>query len=153
MQEGENNSMKIAYWSPVHGQAGTTSNILVTALIAEIVYRKKSLLTQTHFNFNNLEAPLVGSNSKNTASSDYFRDVGLDALVRSFKASKLNKEILENCCIFPSEYECQPSPGTSKSNKSFDYEMETVLLNLIRTIEEIVGMVFVDISAGSNPFL
>jgi len=144
--------MKIVYWSPVHGQAGTTSNILATALITGMVYKKRCLLTQTHFNFNNLEAPLVGSNSKNAASFEYFRDVGIDALVRSFKAAKLNKEVLENCCISLPNTNVSLLPGTSKNNKdSFEYEMDAVFLNLMRTIEDIMGVVFVDVSSGNNP--
>lgn len=144
--------MKIAFWSPVHGQAGTTSNILATAMIAGMVYRNKCILAQTHFNFNNLEAPLVGSNSKNEASSDYFRDVGLDALVRSFKAAKLNNEVLENCCISLPNTNVSLLPGTAKSNKeSYEYEMDIVLLNLLRTIEEFSGIVFVDLSSGRHP--
>ena len=144
--------MKIAYWSPVHGQAGTTSNILATALITGMVCKKRCLLTQTHFNFNNLEAPLVGSNSKNVASSEYFRDVGLDALVRCFKAAKISSEVLENCCISLPNTNVSLLPGTSKNNKdSFEYEMDAVFLNLLRTMEEIISIVFVDICSGNNP--
>lgn len=144
--------MIIAYWSPVHGQAGTSSNILATALITGMVHKKKSILTQTHFNFNNLEAPLIGSNSKNSICSEYFRDVGLDTLIRSFKSSKLTRETLDNCCISLKNTNISLLPGTSKMNKdSFDYEMDTVFLNLLRTMEEIAGIIFVDINSGNHP--
>ncbi|MDF2539268.1 MAG: hypothetical protein K0S76_2289 [Herbinix sp.] len=143
--------MIIAFWSPIHGQAGTTSNILTTAMIAGLFYKKKSLLTQTHFNFNNLEAPLVGSNLKNTSSNDFFRDVGLDALIRSFKAAKLNKEILDNCCISFPNMNVSLLPGTSKRNKeSFEFDMDMVLINLLRTVETMTDLLFVDISSGNN---
>jgi hypothetical protein len=144
--------MKIAFWSPVHGQTGTTSNMLAVALTISLAGRKRCLLTQTHFNFNNLEAPLVGSNSKNTASSDYFRDVGLDALIRNFKSCKLNRDILDNCCVTFQNTNISLLPGTSKSNKdSFEYEMNNVLLNLLRTMEELTGILFIDICSGDNP--
>lgn len=144
--------MKIVYWSPMHGQAGSTSNMLATALIAGIQYRKSCLLMHTHFNLNNLEAPLVGSNAKNVDSIGYFQDVGMDALVRSFKAARLGKEDLENCCIAIPNTKISLLPGTSKSNQaSFEHEMDLVILNLLRTMEELVDIVFIDVCSGNHP--
>lgn len=144
--------MKIAYWSPFHGQAGTTSNMLATAMMAGMVYHKQCLLAQTHFIYNNMEAPLIGSNSMNYASRDFFLDVGLDSLMRNFKAAKLTKEIIENCCITLPNTKISVLPGTSKSNRdSFEYEMGSVFLNLLRTVEEFYSVVFVDVSAGRHP--
>lgn len=144
--------MKIAYWSPVHGQTGATSNMLANALITGILYRKRCLLTHTHFMLNNLEAPLVGRNAKNADSSGYFQDVGLDALVRSFKAGKLTREDLENCCISIPNTKVSLLPGTSKRNQaSFEYEMNMVILKLLRTMEELVDVVFIDVCSGKHP--
>lgn len=144
--------MKIAYWSPIHGQAGTTSNILSTALISSLYFKRKCLLTQTHFIYNNLEAPLVGSNSKNISSSDFFRDVGIDSLIRCFKAAKLTEDMLENCCITLPNTTLKLLPGTSKRNRdSFEYEMTSVIINLLRTVEKMTDLVFIDVSSGNNP--
>lgn len=143
--------MKIAYWSPIHGQAGTTSNILSTALISGLYYKKKCLLTQTHFIYNNLESPLVGSNSKNISSSDFFRDVGIDTLIRCFKAAKITGEILDNCCISLPNTTVKLLPGTSKSNRdSFEHEMDSVIINLLRTVEKMTDLVYIDICSGNN---
>ncbi|MHB8129835.1 MAG: hypothetical protein ACYDEX_12630 [Mobilitalea sp.] len=140
------------FWAPVHGQAATTSNAIATSLMAGMGFKKKVMLTQTHFNYNNLEAPLVGHNSSNSAHKEYFRDVGLDAIIRCFKAAKIDRSTLENCCISLPNSNMLLLPGTSKSiRESFDYEMEAVMLGLLRAIEEVQGLVFVDISSGDNP--
>lgn len=116
-----------------------------------IYYGKKGLMMQTHFNLNNLEAPLVGSNSKNNASIDFFRDVGLDSLIRSFKAEKISLETLENCCISLSDTNMSLLPGTSKMNRdSFEYEMETIIINLLRTIDAFQRIIFIDTNSGNN---
>ena len=144
--------MKIVYWSPMHGQTGTTSNMLASALYIGIQYRKKSLLMHTHFNLNNLEAPLVGSNAKNADSIGYFQDVGLDALVRTFKASRLGKEDLDNCCISIPNTLVSLLPGTTKHNQaSYAYEMNMVILNLLRSMEELVDIIFIDVCSGKHP--
>ncbi len=143
--------MKILFWSPIHGQAGTTSNILATAMLTGLYYRKKTVLTQTQFQFNNLEAPIVGINPYNQDSKEYYREVGIDTIIRCFKAAKLDKDTLDNCCIALDNTNILLLPGTSKSIKeAFDFEVETVMGNLLKSIEAIYGVVLVDISAGEN---
>lgn len=144
--------MKVVYWSPVHGQAGTTSNMLANAIMTGIQYKKKCLLMHTHFKLNNLEAPLVGCNTKNADKSGYFLDVGLDSLIRSFKASKLGEEDLINCCISIPNTNISLLPGTCKNNEaSFSYEMDSVIINLLRAMEDLVDIVFIDVCSGNHP--
>lgn len=143
--------MKVLFWAPIHGQAGTTSNVLVSSLITGLDRRKKVVLTQTHFNCNNLEAPIVGANSDNLASKEYFREVGVDTLIRCFKAERLNKEMLERCCISLTNTNLLLLPGTSQTiRESFEFEMDAVMINLLKAIEEHCDVVFADISSGEN---
>ncbi len=141
--------MKIVFWSPVHGQTAMTSNFLMISLIAGIIFKKKSLITQTHFSFNNLEAPLVESNSKE--NSDYFLDIGIDALIRDFKSDKIIKKTIENCSIPLGDTNVILLPGTTKMNRSsFDYEMCKVAPTLLKIMEEHYEVVFVDTSPSTN---
>lgn len=141
--------MKIVFWSPVHGQTAMTSNFLMITLIAGMLLKKKSLITQTHFSFNNLEAPLVESNSKENLA--YFLDIGIDALIRDFKADKIVKKTIENCSIPLVDTNITLLPGTTKTNRSsFDYEMGKVTPALIKKIEEHYEIVFVDTSPSAN---
>lgn len=143
--------MKIVYWSPVHGQAGTTSNIIVSATLACLCFRQKVLLTQTHFNYNNLEAPFWGANSYDLASRDFYMNVGLDAIIRSFKAAKIDNQVLENCCPSLPITDLLLLPGTTQRNReAFDSEMKMVMTNLLRNMEEVCEIVFVDINSGNN---
>lgn len=143
--------MKIAFWSPVHGQVGTTSNLLIISILMGSLYEKKCLLTHTHFKLNNLEAPLVGSNSKDAETISFFQDVGLDALIRSFKAAKLKQEDIENCCISFPDVPLSLLPGTSKRNRiSFEYELNLLILSLLKNMEEYKDIVFIDVCSGHN---
>lgn len=144
--------MKIVFWSPYHGQAGTTSNILAISLIAGMVNKKRVILTQTQFDMNNLEAPLVGANSKNKESLEYFRGTGIDALLRSYKASPLSLSDIENCCISFEGTNLSLLPGSSKTNKiHFDTEMENSIRGLFSHIEKFYDIIFVDVSSGVSP--
>ncbi len=141
--------MKIVFWSPVHRQSGMTSNILITALLCGMYDKKHCLITQTHFNYNNLEAPLVENNTKN--AGDYFMDVGIDALIRRFKAEKINKQVIENCCISLPGTNISLLPGTAKTNRdAFEYEIGLIVPGLMREIEAYYDLVFVDVNPSMN---
>ncbi len=141
--------MKIVFWSPVHGQTGMTSNILALSLVSAVSYKKKCLVTQTHFNYNNLEAPLIERNSK--AAPDYFLDVGIDALVRNFKAERLNRKLVENCCITLGDTNLSLLPGTTKTNReSFDYAVGMAMPKVFLAMEQFYDCMFIDANPGGK---
>lgn len=144
--------MKITFWSPLHGQTATTSNMLAISLFTGMYFKKKTLITHTHFNFNNLEAPLVEINSKSENAENYFQGVGIDALLRNFKASLPDKEMLENCCISLPNTNVNLLPGTVKNiREAYENEMEMIAPILYGNIEELTEVLFIDANAGSNP--
>ena len=55
--------MKIAFWSPLHG-TGASSGLIAMATAISVIYSEKTVVTQTHYNLNNLERPLLGSSDK-----------------------------------------------------------------------------------------
>ena len=139
--------MKIVFWSPVHGQTGMTSNVLVLSILSAIACQKCCLVTHTHFNYNNLEAPLVERNSK--PASDYFIDVGIDALVRNFKAMRLDQELIENCCINLQNTRLSLLPGTTKTNReSFDYSVGVAIPRVFNEMNQFYDYMFIDTNPG-----
>lgn len=143
--------MKITFWSPLHGQTATTSNMLAISLFTGMQFRKKTLITHTHFNFNNLEAPLVDINSKSKNAESYFQGVGIDALLRNFKATEPDKEMLENCCISFPNTNINLLPGTVKNIKeAYENEMEMLAPTLFEKIEPFIDVMFLDVSSGNN---
>lgn len=144
--------MKIAFWSPIHGQATTTSNMITVAFLSGIIHKKKCIITQTQFCNNNLEAPLVGSNLKNRSSEDFFRGMGLDALIRSFKAAPVDFNTAENCCISFANTNVSLLPGTAKVNWNHFYdEANKSLPQLINQIDLLYDITFLDLNSGDNP--
>ncbi len=143
--------MKVLFWAPVHGQTGTTSNLLAIALISGIYFRKKGLITQTHFNLNNLESPLLEANADNKQYRKFFREIGIDALARNFKVEKLKKEWLDYCCIDIVNTNMTLLPGTTQTiRESFDHEMDLVIVPLLNAIELYNQNVFIDVCSGCN---
>lgn len=135
--------MIVMYYSNVHGQAGTSTNMLVTSMMADILYRKKSILLQTQFRLNQLEISLLGKEARHEIL-EY--ESGIDALMKGIKAGRNTKELLETCCISLQGSKVDFLPGTNSKNKEL-YEQEILkqfhdILSLVKNIYEIV---YVDI--------
>ncbi len=142
--------MKIAYWGMVHGQARITSNMLAVAVVSTILSDYRMLITGTHFTLNNLEGPLIGYQSIKH-KDEFFRDVGIDALIRSLKSAPLDEETIENCCFSLLNNRLSLLPGTMKNNKDYFHEdMEKLVINMLRYIEVFHDLVFIDTNPGMN---
>lgn len=142
----------ILYWSPYHGQ-GQTSNLHATALIMSMLYKKKTLLMQTHFAMNNLEGPLVGMNikGKRLVEDQIFQDIGLDAAVTFTNMDQLNYNVLESCCFTFPETSLLLLPGTQTKNKeTFHWDIGKSVVRVIENANECVDMIFVDANSGND---
>lgn len=140
--------MKIAFWSLLHG-TGTSSSLLAVATLFSILRQKKIAVTQTHYNLNNLEKPLLGT----VESSDFFRDTGIDALIRHFKSGSITKEHIENCSIKISE-NLYLMAGTKINNREgFENGIaRSMLVHILSEMERHFDMVFIDTNSGNNKF-
>lgn len=143
-------SVKITFWSPIHGQAKTTSNMIAIAIFSTILYEQNNMIMQTNFNFNNLELPLVGTHTK--VVGEYFNgDIGIDALSRSIKSEPLNKEVIHNCSISMLNQGLNLLPGTTKLNREhYEDKLIPVLPGILRSIEENYDIIFIDTNSGMS---
>lgn len=141
--------MKIAFWSPMHGQACVTASMLSIAIMAILKKNKKILVTQTHYNMNNLETALVGKVPGK--ERDFFRDIGIDAVMRSIKSAPLTDEIIENCSLSFLQRKLSLLAGTKQTNRSV-YEEESVqtILKILTEIEKYEDLVFIDTNSGNG---
>lgn len=138
--------MKIAFWSNVHGQTGSTSNAIAISLMAAIENQQVALL-QSHFTLNNLSQPLIGMD----LSRDTFRDTGLDALIRDLKSGPLSKEIVytDGISVPGLSRRYNLYIGTGKKNEA-DYERELLLAHgpVFEAVAKCHDYVFLDVRSG-----
>lgn len=141
--------MKIAFWSNMHGQTGTTSNLLAIAVMSTLQFKSRNMVTQTHFNLNNLEAPLVSTS--NSIAKEYFLDIGIDALARGIKSSPLDGEIIENCSISLLNRRLNLLPGTAKNNRDiYESDMSRTITGILQAAVNYYDIVFIDTNSGKN---
>ena len=137
-----------AFWSNVHGQTGTTSNMVAIAVLTAMRDNYKCLLMQTHFNLNNLETYLIGYREDNR---DVFWDIGIDGLTRSIKLEPLNKEMIENYSIPLIQNRLTLLPGTTSENRAiFNDNMAKTLAIIMKEAVKYYDFLFIDINSGSD---
>ena len=140
--------MIVAFWSNVHGQPRTTSNMVAVAVAIAMSYNRRCLVTQTHFNLNNLESCLIGNREN---SKDVFLDIGLDGLASVIKLRAIDKVTIENYSIQLLQKKLTLLPGTTGGNrKVFFDDMGKTSAMLLNEIKNHFEMVFVDVNSGSD---
>lgn len=143
--------MKIVFWSNVHGQSGTSSNMLATAMMNDLVYGKRSILLQTQFEMNQLEIPLL-SESRREQIREY--NIGVDRLIQGIRSGMNAKQLLTSSCITLSKQCIDFLPGThTKYREIYEQQMKTSFKDIIELSEACYEMVYIDASAGMNEFV
>lgn len=141
--------MKISFWSPVHGQGGTTCNMIAVSLYATLMSEQSNALMQTHFNLNHLEKSLIGNQVR--VVGEFFNDIGLDSLARSIRSEPLDKDTILNCSISLLNGRLNLIPGTNKANKEhYQEKIEPVLIGIVKALESYHDILFVDTNSGLN---
>ena len=139
--------MRIAFWSPMHG-TGATANMLAVAMAVANSTDRRILLTQTHYTMNNLEKPLIGEFG-GMGDSDFFRDTGIDAVVRYFKSGFLSKDIISNCSIDLTPNLVLLAGTRQSSRQTYDSPvMKRMVGYVLDTAEKYYDWVVIDTNSG-----
>ncbi len=85
--------MLVVFWSPNHGQTGTTSTAINHAIVTTLITGKKVLLGHGDFKRSTLENCFIEEDSRNL---DIYRDQGLSALIKLARNGRLNPNMIKD---------------------------------------------------------
>ncbi|WDV46951.1 hypothetical protein PV797_04435 [Clostridiaceae bacterium M8S5] len=142
--------MQIAFWSVVHGQSCTTSNMVAISIMTALDYRFKILLAHNHIDRSTLESSII---NRNYLKSDLMNlaDTGIDALSRFIKFNKVDKESIMNYTSSILKNRLDLLIGTSIKNKEFHKDnLGKVIDTIYTSVNEYYDIVFVDVHSGFN---
>ncbi|MFJ7982177.1 hypothetical protein ACIQ1D_18105 [Lysinibacillus xylanilyticus] len=131
----------IVSWSPVHGQAATTSNVAALAAHFALTYTHQSLITHTQLTYSTLES-LFGKEM--TASRGF--DSGIEALERLAKSRYLKAEAVRDYTETVYRGRLDLLGGTQ--NQSL--ETPQLLELLLEVTEDAYDLVWVDAHSGTR---
>jgi len=143
--------MQIAFWSPNHGQTGTTSAAVAMACMAALLYNFKILLAHSHFERSTLESCFMKEKVHDHEDFLDFSDNGLDALKRLAKNGRLTSGMICNYTIsLLANRRLDLLQGT-KTSKPIDAQETLALLSQIFTIaNRDYDLTMIDVPSGTH---
>ena len=143
--------MQIAFWSPNHGQTGTTSAAVAIASMSALLYNFKILLAHSHFERSTLERCFVKEKVHQHEDLLDFSDNGLDALKRLAKNGRLSSGMVCDYTIsLLANRRLDLLQGT-KTQKPIDTQETMLLLSQIFSVaNKDYDLIMIDVPSGTH---
>lgn len=140
--------MQVAFWSHYHGQTATTSNMVAMTMMMALEERFSMLLTQSHFNKNNLDNTMLTKNFLHSELTD-LSDTGVDALSRFIKSNKISPQEFANYTTTVLKNKVDLLEGTKLKNWDiYQKEFRAVMQTIFESANKYYDFIFVDVAAG-----
>lgn len=141
--------MKIGFWSPVSGQAGTTAGMIGVAVRIAACSGNKCILVDCHYQNQRISDYLHKKQYRELGQ--YQGALGLDALFRYGKTNEINAEQLRSAAVSFMQEQLFLITGTRKNNeKVFYQELHECTNLLMQAAGQFGGYVFFDLEAGNR---
>lgn len=142
--------VRIAFWSNVHGQTATTSNLVAISLMTAMEYRLKVLLAHNHFEKSTLESSLLDRGYLDNEQAE-LSEHGIDALARFIKSNNLDKDNISNYTTSILSKKLELIMGTSHTNRDlYMTDLNNVMHQILDRTQAFYDVIFVDVSSGNN---
>lgn len=143
--------MFIAFWSPYHGQTGTTTTALAMASMTAMVNNYKVLLGHSHFQRSTLERCLIPKRQENDEGISEFSDNGLDALRRLAKNGRLLPEkVSDYTTPLLAGNRLDLLQGLEDTNDMDSKEEINILRRIFSRSKAVYDLVMIDVHSGSS---
>ncbi len=133
------------FWSPVTGQSGTTSNLLVIAMMMAFVKKSKVLVINLQPANYSMERALLS-----TRYMEQMEGIGIDMLIRSLIINELNEETIKNASLNFFGEQLHIVPGTTKDLLTFRRDILNLFPAILKKVDKLYDFVFVDAPSGFN---
>ncbi|SCX63193.1 hypothetical protein [Lysinibacillus fusiformis] len=131
----------IVSWSPVHGQAATTSNVAALAAHFALIYTHQSLITHTQLTYSSLESLF----KKEMTDSRGF-DSGIEALERLAQSSLLKPDAVRDYTETVYKNRLDLLGGTQNQSLETPHLLEI----LLKVAESAYDIVWIDAHSGTR---
>ncbi|CAM3464818.1 hypothetical protein [Marinicrinis lubricantis] len=140
----------VVFWSPVSGQAGTTSNLIAAAALLGLEYSSRLLLLgHLQSEYAAFERGFYPRRSW-TNKADVSSDVGIDALLRLLQNRKLEPKLLRNYTLPLLAERLDILPGSNKPDASFVSSAQDWLGSLLELTKRAYDLVLLDGGSGNE---
>ncbi|MCD1261335.1 hypothetical protein B5M42_021270 [Paenibacillus athensensis] len=139
----------VVFWSPVSGQAGTTSNLIAAAALLGLEYSAHQLLLgHVQRDYAPVERAFYPRRAW-VSQAEAPPDAGIDALLRLLQNRKLEPKQLRDYTLPLLAERLDILPGTHKSEASFTSGAQEWLAPLLDVAKRAYDLVLLDAGSGS----
>lgn len=144
--------MEVAFWSPMHGQTGTTSNLIAIACELALNYRLKVLITHNQHGNCSLERAFL-RNQDLYIDTYPIHDTGIDALGRNMRLNGISQDQVDRYTTSILKNRLELLMGTRQANKElYLNEFGKTFKDILASIRPYYDITFVDLMAKNHPF-
>ncbi|MCG7409172.1 chromosome partitioning protein ParA [Paenibacillus sp. ACRRX] len=143
---------QVAFWGSVHGQVGTTSNVIAAACMIGLEYSTRTLVAQTQHTRSTLETAFSKLSGGGSVSKPTFDDKGLDALDRMIRSNRLTSEGVRDYTQPIIQERLDLLSGTEKADEATYHAMNDTLQPIFDYAKRYYNTVLLDVHSGcGNP--
>ncbi|TCZ77237.1 chromosome partitioning protein ParA [Paenibacillus albiflavus] len=140
---------QIAFWGNVHGQVGSTSNVIAAATMIGIEYATRILVGQTQWSLSTLESA-YSVFSAGEERNAYFTNAGIDALDRLARSNRLLPEMISDYTIPIINERLDLLMGTSKPTELLYDNMKDNITSIFSCAGQYYDAVLLDTHSGNR---
>lgn len=146
--------MQIAFWSPNHGQTGTTTATMVYGAMTAMLNNYKVLLAHSQFERSTMERCLLRDSDLASDDLTYFRDHGMGALRRLAKNGRLTSGMVSDYTTsLLANRNLDLLEGINGKEHAITSEETDLLRRIYKVAKEEYDLVFLDIHSGMKQTL
>jgi cellulose biosynthesis protein BcsQ len=148
------NDMLISFWSPNHGQTGTTSTTIAMATIIALVHNFKILVAHSLYERSTLERCYIKNRTHIQEDLLEINDNGLDALKRLARNGRLTPDMISNYTTsLLTNRRLDLLQGVDEHQLLKASEDTTLLRQIFNSAKQAYDLVFIDVHSGLSKAL
>ncbi|MBE5927759.1 MAG: hypothetical protein E7267_00055 [Lachnospiraceae bacterium] len=147
--------MKIAFWSNVRGQCGTTLHLTSIAIVQALYDKKRVVMLENHDHLMNIESCLARKENPDTVKENIYgySSYGLENLMQNIGKVSKEKEasLIRRCSQTYVHDRLYYLPHSYLKNRDvLDYHLENKLTDLLNKLEQYFDAVYIDTFAAES---
>jgi len=139
----------ITFWGSVHGQVGTTSNVLALSSIIGMEYATRTLVSHTQHTRSTLEKSFEKDTRQNKQLIE-MSDMGLDSLERLARNRKLTAESIKDSSLFVVKDRLDLLAGTEKNVGIGSIRDADAVAHVFASAKNYYDNILIDTHSGKN---
>lgn len=137
---------QVVFWGPVHGQTGTTSNLIATACMIGLESPIRSLIGHTHGSYSTMEPALLKDTLESVDST--FQISGLDALERLARNQRLSAANISDYTVPLLYNRLDLLSGSTHSADTTDHQRMSSWTDIFSQAALDYDLIMIDVNSG-----